>query len=296
MPRNSLYLHIRLQVERDKLVDWAILANLSDKEETLTSGLQLNIHKLNGALQNFRLVLLDLTKLTEWHDLGHMNAFHALDRSLHESPRVSPLKLNSSLQKKAISFAESTRIFPREVRWKIFEKKAFELLLAKLAALNQNMAYFFEQRQQELQFQMHENAFMGIIQAHDRLDDLIDVMASLKATSLYRPNSPHEQRLLQLARFKAFQLAITGAGDFEEERIRDYLDDPPSPYPSRILLENDRYIDGEEHNLSDYEPVRTWGTFETVPVWVEWRYCEFCLCRWSICTMLFDLFATTELT
>ncbi|KAJ4424897.1 hypothetical protein N0V82_000400 [Gnomoniopsis sp. IMI 355080] len=118
------------------------------------------------------------------------------------------------------------------------------------------MTYFFDQRQQEIQFQMQENAFMGMIQAHNQLDDLIAVMASLKATSLYRHISAHEQRLLQLARFKAFQLAITEAGDFSEVKIRDYLGDPPSTYPSRIRLDERGYIDLEENNLSEYEPDR----------------------------------------
>lgn len=283
MPRSSLYLRIRLQVERDKLVDWAILANLSEDERSLSSGLQLNLHKLNGSLQEIRLVLLDLTKLTGWHDINPSNTFNA-DRSLHDSPKVSPLKLNSSLQKKAISFAERIRIFPHQVKWNSFDQKAFELLLAKLAALNQNMTYFFEERQQKTYSQMQENTFMGIIQKYNNFNDLIGVMTSLKATSLYRRISAHEQRLLLLARFKAFQIAMTEAEDsFEEDRVRESLGDPPSLYPNGILLDQCRYIDGVEDSLSEYEPMRTWGTYETVPVWVEWKYCEFgSLQRWLI--------------
>lgn len=274
MPKQSLYLVIRLQIERDKLVDWAILANLSEDERTLNSGLQLNRHKVNGAIQETRLVLLDVAKLTAWHGPYQTNIY-AGDRILHNSPKASPLKLNSSLQKKAISFAERTRIFPSKIRWNNFDPKAFELLLAKLAALNQNLTYFFEQQQQEIHSQMQDNAFMGILQASNSLDSLQDVMASLKATSLYRPMSMREQRLLQLARFKVFRTAVHEADDpFDEIKIRHSLGDPPGPYEDRILLDERRFIDGEGDNLTEYEPARSWGIFETIPVWIEWKYCE----------------------
>lgn len=274
IPKQSLYLIIRLQIERDKFVDWAILANLSENERTLNSGLQLNQHKVNGALQEIRLVLLDLAKLTAWHDATQTNVY-TFDRSLHDSSKVSPLKLNSSLQKKAITFAERTRIFPQKIRWNNFDSKAFELLLAKLAALNQNLTYFFEQRQQELHSQMQENAFMGILQASNSLDSLQNVMASLRATSLYRAIPAHEQQLLQLARFKAFQSAVHEAGDhFDEIKIRDYINDPAIINPNGILLDERRFIDGERDSLSEYEPARSWGAFNTLPVWIEWKYCE----------------------
>lgn len=274
MPKESLYLTIRLQIERDKFVYWAILANLSENEKTLNSGLQLNRHKVNGALQETRLALLDLVKLTAWHDPSQTNIY-AVDRNLHNSPRISPLKPNSSLQKKAISFAESTRIFPHQMRWNSFDPKAFELLLAKLAALNQNLTYFFEQRKQEVHSQMQENAFMGMLQASNSLDSLNMVMASLKATSLYRPISTHEQRLLKLARFKAFHIAVHEAKDpFGGVRIRGYLDDSPSIPQDQILLDERRLIDGERDDMSEYEPARSWGIFETIPVWIEWKYCK----------------------
>lgn len=274
MPKQSLYLVIRLQIERDKFVDWAILANLSEDERTLNSGLQLNQHKVNGAIQETRLVLLDLAKLTAWHDPNQTNIY-AVDRNPHDSPKVSPLKLNSSLQKKAVAFAERTRKFPQKIRWSNFDPKDFELLLAKLSALNQNLTYFFDQRQQELHSQMQENAFMGMLQNSNSLDSLQDAMTSLKATSLYRPISMHEQRLLKLARFKAFWIAVHEARDpFGEIKISHYLEDPPGPHQSRILLDECRFIDGEGASLSEYEPTRGWGIFENVPVWIEWKYCE----------------------
>lgn len=274
MPKHSRYLHLRLQMERDKLVDWAVLANLSEDERTLNSGLHLNQHKVNGALQETRLVLLDLIELSGWHDLDQPSIFIA-NRSLHGSPKASSLRLNSSLQREAVAFAERTRRFPLQIKWAIFDKKKFELLLAKLTALNQNMMYFFEQRQQEIHSQMQESSVMGVLQSNNKLDDLLDVMASLNATSLYRRLPAHEQRLLRLVRFKAFRIAIIEAGNsFDEGKIRDDLGDPPT-HLDRVLLDDRRYIAGEEDDLLEYEPSRTWGTYGTVPVWIEWRYCRY---------------------
>lgn len=274
MPKQSQYLSIRLQIERDKFVDWAILANLSEDDRTLNCGLQLNRHKVNGALQETRSVLLELAKLTAWHDPSKTK-FYAVERSLHDSFTVSPLNLNSSLQKKAISFAERTRIFPQKIEWESFDPKAFELLLAKLTALNHNLTYFFEQRQQEFHYQMQESAFMGMLQASNGPDNLKDMMACLKATSRYRPISMQEQRLLQLARFKAFQSAVHEANDpFDEMKIRNQLDNSLSTCTDRILLDERQFMDGERDHLSEYEPTRSWGTFDAEPVWVEWKYCE----------------------
>lgn len=254
-------------------MDWAVLANMSEDEKTLSSSLHLNQHKVNGALQDIRIVLLDLTKLSGQYDLGQMSDFTA-NRNMKDSPQATPLKPQSNLQKKALYFAERTRVFPRQIRWSAFDKKAFGLMLAKLTALNQNILYFFEQGQQEKHFQMQKNTFMGILQANNHFEDLLDVMASLNATSLYRHLPAHEQRLLQLARFKAFQVAVNESeGSLDEAKIRDYIGDS-STHANRILLDDHRYIVDADSDSLEYEPTRTWGTYETVPVWIDWRYCE----------------------
>lgn len=272
MPKHSRYLHMRLQLERDKLVDWAVLANLSEDERTLPSALHLNQHKVNGALQEIRLVLLDLTKLSGRHEYDQINLFNS-SRVPRDSPKASPSRLNSSLQQKAVLFAERTRTFPRQLRWAAIDRKEFEMLLAKLTALNQNMMYFFDERQQEMHVQMRENAFIGVLQANNKLDNLLDVMASLNATSLYRPLAAHEQRLLRLVRFKAFRAAIDEAGlFFDEGNIRDYMGESPA-HSSGVLLDSHHYLPGEDDD-SDDQPARTWGTYETTPVWVDWRYCK----------------------
>ncbi|CAN8097981.1 unnamed protein product [Discula destructiva] len=273
LPKHSRHLHLRLQIERDKLVDWAVLANLSEDERTLNSSLHLNQHKINGALQEIRLVLLDLTKLSGRYELDEWTRTNS-GRASSDSSRSSHSKLNSSLQMKAIAFAESTRTFPRQLRWASIDKKEFEMLLARLTALNQNMILFFGERQQEAHYQMQENSLMGILQSNDKVDDLLDVKASLNATSLYRPLSANDQRLLRLVRFKAFRVAIDEtASSFDESRIRDCIGDPPAP-SNRILLDNRCYLSGDENEL-EYQPARTWATYlETTPVWVDWRYYE----------------------
>lgn len=77
MPASFRYLQVRLSMERDKLVDWAVLANLSEDETTLNPGLKFNKHTINDALHEIKLVLVDLSKLTERHDLEAQGANNA---------------------------------------------------------------------------------------------------------------------------------------------------------------------------------------------------------------------------
>lgn len=270
MPKHSNYLRIRLQMERDKLTYWAVLTNLSEDEKTLNSSLLLNQHKVNGAFQEIRMVLLDLTKRYQSDRPSGSSLVRPSSSSNYSKP---PSRLTYSLQEKAVNFAERTRTFPRQLTWGTIEKREFELMLAKLTALNQNMMYFFDEREQRVHMQMQENTFMGILQQNNKLDDLLDVTASLDATKVYRPPLAHEKSLLQLARFKAFRVAVEETGGvFNEGKIRDQIGYPPAS-SNRIQLDTSRYI-VEKDSDSELQPARTWGTYENKPVWVDWRYCK----------------------
>lgn len=277
MPRISRYLHIRLRLERDKLVFWGILANISEDERTLSSGMRLSKHKVNGTLQEMRLVLSDLVKYTVHYDVSQV-AKHSEDGSADDASETISLKSNSTLQRKALAFINETRRFPQHLGWAHFDKHEVAMLLAKLIALNDGMTQFLERCQQGRHVQMQQDTFMGILQANDSFDDLLDLMASLNATKAFTGMPAHDQRLLQLTRLKAFIVAIeeTKSG-INEDVIKSRLGDPPARL-RRILLEHRRLGKRENLDLGGH-PVRTWGTYETTPVWIEWRYCMFALSR-----------------
>lgn len=54
MPNSLGCLQVRLRMERDKLVDWDILADLSEDKQTLSPGLQLHKHVVNDTLQEIK--------------------------------------------------------------------------------------------------------------------------------------------------------------------------------------------------------------------------------------------------
>lgn len=275
MPKSSRYLHVRLRMERDKLVNWAVLANLSEDERSLNSGLRLNKHKVNGTLQEIRLVLLEITKLSRRLELGQGKS-HRDTGSTNDTSDIVSLRFNSTLQRKAVAFIIKTRNFPERLRWAVFDNMDFEMLLAKLTALNDGMLRFFERHQQEEHFQMQLDTFMGILQANDKFEDLMDLMASLKATTTYTITPAHEQRLFQLARFKTFRIAIGKAPrGFSEESVKSHMGDPPE-CSSEIRLDTRRLrTKAEPYMARESQRARTSGTYESTPVWIEWKYCTY---------------------
>lgn len=284
MPPNSRFLQVRLRIERDKLVDWAVLANLSEDERTMSSGLRLNMQKVNGSLQDIRLVLLELVRLSGSYEVGRDPASIDSDYGSSDEtttttpPPPDPTSVRSSLalQRKALFFVKTTRAFPRRLRWASFDETEFELLLAKLAALNEKMVYFFDKRQQDVQVQMQHDSFVSLLHATDRFERLLDLMSSLQATTKYRGMPAHEVQLVRLTRFKAFTLAVEASEDGRDEAlIKSHLGDPPPGVGGAarpICLENAKLlVMGED--TREGRPSGVWGLYGEIPVWVEWRYC-----------------------
>lgn len=274
MPTSSRYLHIRMRMERDKLMGWAVLTNLSEDERTLSPSLRLNQHKVNSSLQEIRLVLLDLVKKRyEQLELGPANSDSRYGAADYASGFIA-LRSSYILEKKAVCFISSTRRFPRQLHWTgapVLDRE-FEMSLAKLTALNEGMAHFLERHQQERHLQMQQDMFMGILQTNDKFEELLDLKAALDATTTYMLTTAHDQRLLRLVRFKAFQIAVEGArSGFDEDAIKARLGDAPTR-SKWILLDSGQVSMRNDKGLGD-RPARTYGIYENVSVWIDWKYC-----------------------
>ncbi|KAF3769363.1 hypothetical protein M406DRAFT_287499 [Cryphonectria parasitica EP155] len=249
MPKMFRYLHVRLRMERDKLVDWGVLVNLSEDERTLSSGLQLNRHMVNDTLQD------DAKRIKP------------------EDVVVTSSSTGALLQKKAESFIEKTRRFPGRVRWASLDQKDFEAALSRLTALNESMSYFFERHQRERHLQMQENSFMGILQVNNKLDDLIALMASLG-------NMGHDKHLLQLTRLKALNVAVeTGQSGVLE--IPSKGDTLLSISELSLIQEEEEPEELPDRSAGRYQQTSVWiewkyyevirGEHEAVPIYVADR-------------------------
>jgi hypothetical protein len=69
MPQRYQFLRVRLQMEQHKLLDWASIANLSEKDTTLSTGLRLSRHTINDVLHQIESLLHDLSGLSSKYKL-----------------------------------------------------------------------------------------------------------------------------------------------------------------------------------------------------------------------------------
>lgn len=276
MPKSNRYLHIRMRMERDKLVSWAVLNNLSEDERTLSPSLRLNQHKINSSLQEIRLVLFDLAKSRfQQCELGPAKTDNG-DGDVDDASGVIALRPSYTLEKKAIRFISSTRRFPRQLRWTgaLALDKELKMALAKLTALNDGIAHFLERQQHKRYLQMQQDMLMGILQTRNEFEELLDLRAALDAIATYMPTTVHDQRLLSLVRFKAFHVAIDGArSGFDEDAVKAQLGDAPTR-SKWVLLDSGRISTRSDDGLEN-EPPRTCGIYENMPVWVDWKYCTY---------------------
>jgi len=211
MPKTYGYLRARLQMEKHKLLGWAILAKLSDDEHELQGpGLRLNRHTVIETLREIQVLLLDFTNLKKRHNLSLVAVEPNL---LDEQPDIGgtePVQPeHSTLQRRAMSFIEKTRKYPKRLKWAAFDKKKFEDFLGDLRTLNDDMMGFLDAYERNRHFQMQEATFMQILQVNNRIGDLFSLVYSLQ----HSPREGHENkltgqdnRLIRLARFKAINI------------------------------------------------------------------------------------------
>lgn len=293
---------LRLRIERDKLLTWAVTAHLTDDERSLSANLRLHKQKLHAALQELRTVLLEiaakftarqqkketpppapaLTPLRGWFEgplltvSSDNSSRNGADEAGNSDEIVSPRPC-AALRKKAVAFISKARNFPSRLRWTAtFDKRELEMLLARIAGLNDGIVQFFERQQQELHSQLQQDCFVGILQAQNSVEDLLALMGALTTTRTYGPVlSAHEERILRLVRFKAFNVALGESnGGIDEDAIRSRLGDSNTVRARRISLDSRRFL-VKDIDTSGEQPSRTCGTYETSSVWVEWKYCTY---------------------
>ncbi|KAK7707690.1 hypothetical protein SLS63_013718 [Diaporthe eres] len=253
MPKTARYLHVRLRLERDKLVDWALLVDLSEDESTLGRGLKVDRHLVTDALQEIKLVLVDLVKLSHGPPGGLPEASNSLEDEHHvEKLSSSP---STSLGKRALEFANKTQKFPRRLWWISFTEKDFETRLQKLTSLNESLSHVLERHQRAKHLQMQHDTYIGILQTHDKLDDLAALVKSLG-------NLDHEKRLRQITQFKALNIYVDRGGT-------GFLSH--STVSAGVLLKRD-FLTVNEDNGDDPQPYRSYGLYNESSVWVEWKY------------------------
>ncbi|KAF4333461.1 kinase catalytic domain protein [Fusarium beomiforme] len=249
MPKTYKYLRVRLQMEKEKLLGWAVLAKISEDEAFASFSLRVNKHTVIDSLREIQNLLFNFSKLSNTYNpilVVSETLSNTSSEKTSGSPgaAVTPLRdeyLN--LQKKAIDLMEKTRKYPKRLQWATFDKAHFEKLLSNLGALNDNMMDFLEAFERSRHFQMQEATFMQIL-LHG-----------------------HEERLVRLTRFKAINIAVESQGsEQDEERANSLLSDSPNDVSLKIEDLN------ELTSHMGNRPMRSSGLLKGSEIWVEWRY------------------------
>ncbi|KAK4182967.1 prion-inhibition and propagation-domain-containing protein [Podospora australis] len=278
MPEACRYLMVRLRMEKEKLLGWAILAGLSEDDDTLKSTLKMNRHTLIDALREMQILLLDVSKMDARYNLQLIVDNSDDEPASDPTPPTQLLKI----EERAVRFFDKTRRFPTRLKWAAFRKEKFEDLLANIAHLNDSMMRFLESHDRERHLKMQEITLMQVLQVSHRISDLFELVKSLKKVEVAakedrrnyvesegivdESQTSYEKRAVLLTRFTAIKLAIESEGDSRVGEIGT---------ENEALLSIEKlHLQSVSEKLDGIQPQRSCGTYDGKPVWLEWRYYE----------------------
>ncbi|MCJ1392981.1 hypothetical protein MMC18_005853 [Xylographa bjoerkii] len=305
MPGDLRFLRVRLKSEEHRLLDWGKIANISEDERQFNRSVKLNRHLVNDVLQETQVLLLSCCKIGEQQTLGSNKAPSEQTRTqeVQEAEAIQELQTRfpqsgDSVKSKALHWIRSTRKYPKQLHWAIFDKKKFEDLLANLGRLNDFMERLMDTASQEMLHRAQQETFLQVLQLNSKVDDLLQIMNAssahrntndnllsrqLRSTfdAVLEPDDGDDKgiqqthKLVQLARFKILNTAIdTGTLSNDIARQIDIQQSLPAAVDPRLDYERFEYISTSQPTPED--AVRSEGLYDTeetkVPVWVEWKY------------------------
>ncbi|MCJ1403382.1 hypothetical protein MMC11_006605 [Xylographa trunciseda] len=304
MPADLRFLRVRLQSEEHRLLDWGTIANVSEDERLFNRSVRLNRHLVNDVLQETQVLLLGCCALAGRQTAGAEPATSAATgvREAREAEALRELQprfpqSGGSVRAKALHWIQSTRKYPKQLHWAIFDKKKFEELLANLGRLNDFMERLMDTASQEMLHRAQQETFLQVLQLNDKVDDLLQIMNAssahrdtndnllprqLRSTldAVLEPDDGNDRRqqthkLVQLARFKILNTAIdTGTLNNDIARQIDIRQSLSAAVDPRLDYERFEYISTSQPIPED--AVRSEGLYEMdeakIPVWVEWKY------------------------
>jgi Prion-inhibition and propagation len=252
MPAESQYLRVRLEMEQHRLVDWSHVAGLIKIETTdhLTGSLRINRHLLLDVLTEIKTVLDNFGKAKgryaelrpiesdAMESRGQLGKGAAPDMSAKKPPRTMSSRFyipfrrgTSSSMEKLLDLIDLPSEIPKKLRWATFDKAKFEGLLQRLGELNDFLQGLMDESQTRTLQRVQHQTYMEILQLHNNLEDLKQLVRALSSEPTAGPRSggigaytgetstetiyqKEEKRSLErLARFKVFNTTIDGSTD-----------------------------------------------------------------------------------
>ena len=286
MPKTCRHLLVRLQMEKDKLLGWAVLAKISESDDSLTATMKISRHTIHDAFREMQVLLLDMFKLKQRYSL-HLVAGEDGGRSenIDAEDSLASRKLPehlTALEERAVRWFDKTRKCPRRLRWASFDKEKFEELLSAIALLNENMTHFLNSYEREKHYKMQEVTFMQVLQVSNRMDELLELVKTLQAVTVAPEGTAsltdsirdrgeaqrqgYEARAVRLTRFRAVNLSINGTRHDDGS-----IGEQPSTQTLGVSLADLQLLPASEPQAPGQEQ-RSCATLKGEPVWIEWRY------------------------
>jgi hypothetical protein len=237
-PKESKYLKIRLSLEEQRLFAWSETCglldyDLDDKSKILESN-AFGLHRTTvlELLIQIKVLFEDFEKHQKRHKgletvpyrpedgdpkLGELSS--ELDAIQETSDFGVPLntKRKHFVEKAIKAWKSASSDIPNRVRWAAFDKSAFEGLLQKFSTLNDSITSLLDKNLQREILSVTQDTNRGVLQLHDNLADLQQLVKATLALTLQSRDPPPSYQLIgkaennvtglellaELARFKA---------------------------------------------------------------------------------------------
>ncbi|KAI2469164.1 prion-inhibition and propagation-domain-containing protein [Annulohypoxylon bovei var. microspora] len=280
-PQKYSYLRHRLRLEQLKLLDWWDASGFTAEAAFQDTQLDERKQAMVDSLIQIRSITLDISRIKERYDLTLKIADD--DQRDDTTTRGGLLVANSTyvsisqetLRQKSLNYADAVLKCPTRLRWALFDAAKFKQLLARFAELNNSMHSSLELEQRRRHAKLQEATQIQILQVHDKLDQVVELIQSLRLAPNYDPGGPwldsdesEPSTLESLARFKVLSMTANHE-DFpcEREMIVQIGLEIPSPADLELLLSQVELQDDQRQLGAQ----RIAGMYGSAAVWTEWK-------------------------
>lgn len=199
MPKEYQYLRVAIKTEESRLLNWAYVAQLDEREENLLIA-QANKQILLDVLEEQMKLLKRFGKLDDRYKPLSVPLIQDVMSNAITGPDDAPpayaedgpepmLKRAGStfhnrfprsekLLSKALACVKSTQQFPAGLKWATFDKEATKELVTRLGAMNDYMESMLTQQQMGQLLERQRRTEFQFLQLNDRMDQLLEIVKS----------------------------------------------------------------------------------------------------------------------
>ncbi|KAI1458532.1 prion-inhibition and propagation-domain-containing protein [Annulohypoxylon moriforme] len=281
LPQKYGYLRHRLRLEQLKLLDWWDASGFLSEAAFQDTQLDEKQQAMVDSLLQIRSITFDIGRIKERYDLslkvtdeGRGDDFTVSGELLEFDSSRTPEK-RESLRQKSLRYADAVLKCPKGLRWAAFDAAKFEQLLARFSELNNSMHFYLESDQRRQHIELQERTHIQILQVHDKLDQIVDLVRSLRLSprcdsgvSFQDSDEIVPSTLERLARFKALSMAASNEclPCEKDDIVRIGLEIPLSRDLELPLSQIELYGGRGQHDTQ-----KITGEYGGTPVWIEWK-------------------------